>query len=306
MKKLLALTAAITAIFAGRVCASDNLDPKYFEIDESSIMIEEITDRGGSLPLVPGDSAATTIPSPGQLPLPPSGPQINPPLNGGGKPPTGPGVSGTANDPNAAFNNALNQVNGTVDAIDKIVNLVEKIFSIIEKNQPVVNITTNYANAVPFGTSHWTQLQGWSRPSTKRYAFSMKNAYGSEVVKVAYQVHYTYNGNFQGKGKFLTGVTVEPISVTTAWGYKVTLVSEVPDSTVANVGTHEDPVASMQVQLKWTVHTMIKDMTAKNIYYVQGDGFLQEIGTPFKNAQEARTQAKVEAVNVEVASSTFN
>ena len=45
-------------------------------------------------------------------------------------------------------------------------NLVEKIWNIIEKNQPVVNITTNYANAVPLGTSHWTQLQCWSKPAT--------------------------------------------------------------------------------------------------------------------------------------------
>ena len=300
MKRLLAITAAVTSLFAGRVSANDNLDPKYFEIDPNSIKVEEIADRGGQLPLKPGNG---TIPSPDQLPKPPSGPQINPPMPNG---PTLPGVTGTATDPNAAFNNTINQINSTVDTMDKIVNLVEKIFAIIEKNQPVVNITTNYANPVPFGTSHWTQLQGWSKPTTKKYAFSMKNAYGSEVVKVAYQVHYTANGNFQGKGKFLTGVTVEPISVTTAWGYKVTLISEVPDSTIANVGTHEDPIASMQVQLKWTVHTMIKDMTAKNIYYVQGDGFLQEIGAPTKNAQDARTQGKIDAASLNVATSTFN
>jgi len=199
---------------------------------------------------------------------------------------------------NAGFNNALNQVNGTVDAIDKIVNLMEKIWNIIEKNQPVVNITTNYANAVPFGTSHWSQLQGWSKPATKKYSFSMKNGFGSEVVKVTYQIHRTHSGNFQGKGKFLTGVTIEPLNVVTAWGYKVTLVSEVPDSTVANVGTHEDPVASMQVQLKWVVHTAVKDITSKAIYYVQGDGLLQEIGTPFKNAQELRNANMIEAAQI--------
>jgi hypothetical protein len=297
MKKLLALTATITALFAGRVSAADNLDLKYFTIDEKSVMTEEITDRGG------------TIPPPGALPKPPSGPIINPPVNtNGGTTPTKPdaGTSGTANDPQTQFNNTMGNINTTLDTLDKIVNLVDKIFAIIEKNQPVVNITTNYANAVPFGTSHWTQLQGWSRPATKKFAFSMKNTYGSEVVKVVYQVHYTHSGNFQGKGKFLTGVTIEPISVTTAWGYKVTLVSEVPDSTIANVGTHEDPIASMQVQLKWTVHTMVKDITAKSIYYVQGDNVLQEIGTPFKNGQEAKAQKKIEAAQFNVATSTFN
>ncbi|MDP2865334.1 MAG: hypothetical protein Q8O90_03735 [Elusimicrobiota bacterium] len=276
MKRLLAITAAAASLFAGRVSAADNLDP-YFAVDESSIMIEEITDKGG------------TIPGPQELPKPPSGPQINPPVS--------PGTPGTATGPD---------INGTIDTLDKIVNLMEKIFSIIEKNQPVVNITTNYANAVPFGTSHWTQLQGWSKPATKKYAFSMKNAYGSEVVKVTYQVHRTHSGNFNGKGKFLTGVTVEPLNVVTAWGYKVTLVSEVPDSTIANVGTQEDPVASMQLQLKWVVHTMVKDISSKAIYYVQGDGLLEEIGTPFKNAQEMKTRKKVDAATVQISSPDFN
>lgn len=290
MKRLLAITAAATALFAGRVSAADNLDPaKYFAVDESSIMIEEITDRGG------------TIPGPQELPKPPSGPQINPPIT----PPTGPTKPG---EPGAVTPpvDPLTQINGTIDSLDKIVNLMEKIFAIIEKNQPVVNITTNYANAVPFGTSHWTQLQGWSKPATKKYAFSMKNAYGSEVVKVVYQVHRTHSGNFNGKGKFLTGVTVEPLNVVTAWGYKVSLVSEVPDSTVANVGTQEDPIASMQVQLKWVVHTMVKDITSKAIYYVQGDGLLEEIGTPFKNAQELKTKNKVDAAAVQIAAPSFN
>lgn len=293
MKRLLAITAAAASLFAGRVSAADNLDPKYFAVDENSVMIEEITDRGG------------TIPGPNELPKPPSGPQINPPV---APPPPGPnpGVNGTAVDPQAGFNNAINQVNGTVGAIDNIVNLMEKIWNIIEKNQPVVNITTNYANAVPFGTSHWTQLQGWSKPATKKYAFSMKNLYGAEVVKVTYQVHRTHSGNFNGKGKFLTGVTIEPLNVVTAWGYKVTLVSEVPDSTIANVGTQEDPVASMQLQLKWIVHTAVKDITSKAVYYVQGDGLLEEIGTPFKNAKEMKTRNKVDAAAEQITAPSFN
>ncbi len=281
------LIAAITAITLASVGNTFAYDAKYFEVDESSIKIEEIKDftKGGTIkpgeiiPLNPGSTVQPTVPSPIELPKPPSGPQINPPTN-----PNGGGVDWT-------------NVNNTIDAIDKIVNLMEKIFGIIEKNQPVVNLNVNYANAVPYGTSHWTQLQGWSRPATKRYAFSMKNGYGVDVVKVTYQVHYTHSGNFQGKGKFLTGVTVEPLNVETAWGYKVSLTAEVPDSTVANVGTHDDPIASMQVQLKWTVHTIVKDIQSKAIYYVQGDGLIQEIGTPFKNAAEARTAAQMEKVN---------
>lgn len=282
-KILMTAIAAINIVLAGNIFA---YDAKYFEVDENSIKIEEIKDftKGGTIkpgeiiPLNPGATVQPTVPSPIELPQPPLGPQINPPTD--------------SND-----NTGLNNVNSTIDTIDSIVNLMEKIFSIIEKNQPVVNINVNYANAVPYGTSHWTQLQGWSKPATRKYAFSMKNLYGIEVVKVIYQVHYTHSGNLNGKGKFLTGVTVEPLSVETAWGYKVSLTAEVPDSTIANVGTHADPVASMQVQLKWTVHTIVKDIQSKAIYYLQGDGLIQEIGNPFKNANQAKTAAHIEKIN---------
>jgi len=197
-------------------------------------------------------------------------------------------------------------VGDIIGTLDSIVNLMDKIWTLIEKNQPVVTVDTKYANAVPFGTTHWSQLQGWSKPATKKYSFSMKNGFGSEVVKVTYQVHYVHSGNFQGKGKFLTGVTIEPINITTSWGYKVSLASEVPDSTVANVGTHEDPVASMQVQLRWTVHTSVKDITSKAIYYVQGDGALEEIGTPFQNAKAIKLEKKIEGAKTTVNASSFN
>ncbi|MEI7529352.1 MAG: hypothetical protein WCK76_10450 [Elusimicrobiota bacterium] len=186
------------------------------------------------------------------------------------------------------FNGTVKQLGGAIGVIGNIVNLGEKIWNVIEKNQPVVNATTKYANAVPYGISSWTQLQGWSRPAAKKYSFSQKNGFGCEVVKVVYQVQYTHSGNLDGKGKFLTGVSIEPLSIAVAWAYKVSLASEVPDPTIANVGTSTDPVASMQVQLRWTTHTVMKEMTCKAIYYVQGDGLLQELGTPFENAKEIK------------------
>ena len=285
MKKLLALTVAATALFATRASAAGNLDEKYFTVDQNSVMIEDITDKGGTLP------GTSPVPATDTIPKPPSGPQINPPLGGGA--------------PGAAAN-PLDAINGTIGVIDNIVNLAEKIFDIIAKNQPVVNIKVNYANAVPFGYSHWTQMQGWSKPATKKYEFSMQNAYGGNVVKVVYQVHWVHSGNYQGKGKFLTGVTIEPLSVTTAWGYNVDLTAEVPDLTIANVGTSADPIASMQVKLKWKVHTILKDIQQEAIYYVQGDGQMEPIGTPFTRALEKKNQIKMNEVTEQVSGARFN
>ena len=275
------IVALAVAAFASKASANE-YDAKYFTIDKSSVKVELLETKGGTIPLN-GGSTNQSIPKPGVLPKPPSGPVINPP---GVKPPT---------------------VNDAVGTIDKIVNLMDKIFNIIAKNKPVVNTNISYANAVPYGTSHWTQLQGWSKPSTKKYAFTMKNLYGSEVVKVVYQVHWTHSGNFAGKGKFLTGVTVEPISITAGWGYTVDLTALVPDSTIANIGTSEDPIASMQVQLEWKVSTILKIINEKAIYYIQGDGLMQEIASPFsKEVNEAKAAKQIEATEKLLDSTTVN
>jgi hypothetical protein len=60
------------------------------------------------------------------------------------------------------------------------------------------------------------------------------------------------------------------------------------------------------VQLRWTVHTALKDITSKAIYYVRGDGTLQEIGTPFKNAAERKNKAMIEAASATIVNSNFN
>ncbi len=279
-KPAIMMIVAVTIIsFAGKISANDTYNAKYFTIDKGSVKTELLETKGGSL--THGQPQVKPV-KPG-LPKPPSGPVINPP---GTKPPT---------------------VNETIGTIDKIVNLMDKVFNIIKKNKPVVNTHIGYANAVPYGTSHWTQLQNWSKPSTKKYAFTMKNKFGAEVVRVVYQVHWTHSGDFAGKGKFLTGVTVEPVSITAAWGYTVDLTAVVPDSTVANVGTSEDPIASMQVQLEWKVSTIVKVINEKAIYYIQGDGLMREIASPFsKEANEAKAEKQMETTNKLIESTTVN
>lgn len=278
MRVIVSLVMLITT--ALQVNAKGNkVDEKYFTIADVKISIVEevsINKSKGE------DQSSNPVPAPDELPKPPEPPTPTPP-----PPPQPDNIAAT-----------LDTVNAVLDTIDKIVNLAQKIWEIIEKNQPVVDISVNYANAVPYGIQHWTQLQGWSKPKTQKYSFVVKNMYGMEVVKVVYQVHATYGGNYQGKGKFLTGVTIEPISVKTLLGYSVSLKAEVPDSTITNVGTHEDPIAAMQVKLKWVIHTKFKDLQQQVIYYVDGTGKIKEIASPFKKS-DVRS-VKVEPVELKL------
>ncbi len=180
--------------------------------------------------------------------------------------------------------------------LDRIINIAAKIWAIIEKNKPVVNINTTYATAVPEGIKNWGQLAGWKPPQGTIYAFVAKNKYGGRMVDVKYQVLRTYGGSYKGKGQYLTAVTVEPLLVEVMWGYKFDLSAEVPDSSVINVGTSEDPMAAMLAILKWRIQTVLQDTSGRSVYYVQGNGLFKEMGGPFNRGLTEKAGRKIAAV----------
>jgi hypothetical protein len=171
-----------------------------------------------------------------------------------------------------------------VPILDSIINIGSKVWTIIDKNRPVVDVKTQYATALPEGVRGWGAMAGWRPPQGTIYALRAKNAYGTTVINVRYQVLRTYGGSYKGTGKYLTAVTVEPLLVEVAWGYKFTLEAAVPETSVVNVGTSEEPVAAMMPQLSWRISTAVKDSQGKAVYYVQGDGVFRELGAPFKDS----------------------
>lgn len=188
--------------------------------------------------------------------------------------------------------------------IDKIINIAIKIWGLIKDNAPVVSITTKYATAVPEGIGSWTKLSNWKAPKAYTYGFYANNFYGIEVINVQYKVIYMYGGDYKGKGKYLTGVSIVPEIVDVSWAYRFDLAAEVPDSTVINVGSSANPMAAMQLKLSWTIATMIKESRGTSIYYIQGDGQMQEIASPFKADVEAIKIEDVESAKILVTENT--
>lgn len=184
-------------------------------------------------------------------------------------------------------------VGDTIPILDSIVNLGEKIWKIINDNKPVVNVKVQYASALPEGIESWMQMGGWQRPKGTIYELSAKNAYGMQVIKLRYQILRTSGGSYKGIGQYLTAVTVEPLLIEAAWGYHFSLVANVPDSSIVNVGTAEAPVAAMTPQLGWSISTAIKESQGKSIYYLEGTGTFQKIGGPFKRERVDKMKAAV-------------
>ena len=180
-------------------------------------------------------------------------------------------------------------VGGTLVIIDQIINIATKIWDKIKQHAPVVDIDTKYAAAVPQGITAWNQLSEWKKPKSYIYGFYAENLYGVTTIDVKYKVMFTSGGRYKGKGQYLTGVTVVPTVTNVAWGYRFSLAAQVPDSTIANVGTDADPIASLQLKSAWKISTVVKDSNGTSVYYIQGDGYFEEMASPF-----AKKEVKME------------
>ncbi|MBI4351764.1 MAG: hypothetical protein HY550_10010 [Elusimicrobia bacterium] len=182
---------------------------------------------------------------------------------------------------------AAREERGVIGGIITIINIANKIWGVIKDNVPVVEVETKYAAAVPEGAASPNQLYEWKGPSTYEYKLRAKNLYGAETVSVVYKVVFSYGGKFDGKGRYLTGVTIVPGAVNVSWGYKLGMAAFVPDTTITNLGTYEDPLAAMQLKLSTKIASVLKEWNGNSVYLIRGDGAMKEIVSPFPAAAKA-------------------
>ena len=159
--------------------------------------------------------------------------------------------------------------------ISDIVNIGKQIWNIIEANQPVANVTMNSASAVPEGITNWQDLAGWEAPQTKTYETTCTNGFGMTVVDFQYRISFIPGGTYNGRGKYLANVTVEPQNVTVAWGFKFNAQATVPS--ITNAGTVRSPIAAANVVVQWSVDTVAQHQSQSAEYYLRGDGMFEEL-----------------------------
>ncbi len=160
-------------------------------------------------------------------------------------------------------------------SLDVILNMGKKIWQVIVDGKPVVNSNTSRANALPQGAKSWLQLANWSDPEAHRYDITYKNMYGAAVVKYAFLVTYSYGGSVNGKGKYLSEVGFTNSELSVAWMYNFNATSEVVR--VVNVGTVDEPIAGMELNLNWTIKTPLQEQQSTSSYYVRGDGVFKAL-----------------------------
>lgn len=162
-------------------------------------------------------------------------------------------------------------VDETGKVVDGIINIGKKIWEIIVSGQPVMNLSMdNSANALPRGVRCWDELSNWQVPAVRSYSQSFKNYFGVEVIRFDFDVVFTYGGDIQGKGLYLTNVQVHPRNVYVGWGFGLDASVDIPS--LVNLGTVDQPVAGMQVDVKWLATSPLSKFRQGISVFVQGDG----------------------------------
>ncbi|MBC7457761.1 MAG: hypothetical protein H7235_05750 [Bdellovibrionaceae bacterium] len=169
----------------------------------------------------------------------------------------------------------ISQIKQLEVEVDTIINIGEKIWAIVEAGKPVVNVQLNSASAMPAGIKDWQQLVGWKTPRSLTYRVHYTNLFTMNVVDFSYRVMFTYGGNYNGQGHYVTGATIVPAILDVAWGYSFKATVEIP--TVINMGTAQNPVGGIQMNVSWEVGTVIKNSQTRASYFVDGLGQLKQL-----------------------------
>jgi hypothetical protein len=163
---------------------------------------------------------------------------------------------------------------GAMD-LGSILNLGKQIWDIVEKNRPVANVKTDTASALPKGVTSWQDLAGWQMPKSKVFRVAYQNLYKRNVIDFSFRLLFTYGGNVRGKGKYLTNVTMVPGALNVSWGFTFNAQGVV--TSVVNAGTVADPVAAMELLMKWSAVSVMSHVEESVSLYVRGDGAMANL-----------------------------
>lgn len=157
-----------------------------------------------------------------------------------------------------------------------IMDTAMKIWDIVQKNKPVVTIdSAKFATALPqMAKSDWSSVGGFMPENNVTYTTTYTNGFGMEVVKFSYQVKVIYGGNVKGKGLYIASARIIPVKLNVLWGYNVGVLVSV--QSVFNIRTPENPLAAIQMNVMYTISTVLSSDMTTDTFEMHGDGMIKD------------------------------
>lgn len=160
-----------------------------------------------------------------------------------------------------------------------IVALGESVYKLVEKFRPVLNYSP--ITVVPLDPR--TQkpvspyaLAGFSDPTIRTFRTICYNSLKNQVLKFEYSVWYSYGGNLDGKGKYLSSIIVVPSYVQLSPGW--TLNSTMKVGGVTNHGTKKDPIAGVTLLVNYALSSTLGVVDKTDIIHIKANGEIKSAG----------------------------
>lgn len=154
--------------------------------------------------------------------------------------------------------------------LQQLVTLGKEIWQIVKDGAPVISFASNSASAIPAGAVCPFKMSGWSIPQSKTFELSYKNKFGTEMIYFTYKLIYSYGGQFNERGAYLTNVAIHPIDIRLKWGQKFD--ATVTTAKAINIGTEENPIAGLEISIDWDINTPVMATQSNRTYFIDGTG----------------------------------
>lgn len=161
-------------------------------------------------------------------------------------------------------------------SLDKLIALGTKVYDIVKAGRPVLDLS--FAKPISIlpneelPNNAFNFMTDWQGPKGKTYKVEYVNLLGATVISFNYTVYFQYGGKFDGKGAYLTGLTVKASRVSVGWGFEFNAVSEL--ETITNLGSKEDPVAGATMRISYKASSLFSEIQSSESFFVNGKGEL--------------------------------
>lgn len=165
-------------------------------------------------------------------------------------------------------------IGAVIMTVEKLLALGTKIWDIVKKGRPVV--TMNFATPISVlpktddPNSTFFDMENWSAPNFRKYKVEFKNLFGSVVVGFTYTVQFQHSGTYEGKGQYITGLSVNASDVAVSWGFEFDASSAL--ITISNRGRRDNPLAAATVKIDYTAKSVLRQITSSESFHVTGNG----------------------------------
>ncbi len=159
--------------------------------------------------------------------------------------------------------------------LDKIMALGKKVWAIIEGGRPIVQLNLgNHVSVLPYQKGETDlgvlDLDNWSSFKGMKYTVTCENLLGLEVIRFTYIASFQHNGEYLGKGKYLSNIQIVATDVEVAWGYDFN--AETIVRSLSQSGSKDDPVAEIVLSVSYKTKNVLKETRGEHFLHITGLG----------------------------------